>query len=143
MTKKVQLAIFDEDLRCRKVGNYEVTDGNQIAVNRKSGKGHFMPHFDKYCGLEFPYRSILTPWKISWKTLYLVRKGAKDCVNFEPEKPLVPGPDPQLVIDTANAIMLPKLGEVPKQGLAWYNVVTVIFSFLSFLLLLGMSGAIR
>lgn len=129
MTKKVKLAIFDEDLKARTVGHYEVTDGNQIRV-KSGGEAHFMPHFDNYSYLEFPRRSLLPPFKTRWDRIYIVRKGAKQCVNFKTEK--VEGPDPQLVKDAAAKIMLDKLGdqEEPTPLSTWVTIALLVLIFL-------------
>lgn len=163
MTKKVKLAIFDEDLKCRKVGSFEVTDGNQIRV-KSGGEGHFMPKMTLGGKLSFPYRSIFSPWKISWNEIYMVRKGASQCVDFlkRPTIPKettdkegnkitidvpnpdidVPPPDPQLVIDTANSIMIDKLGDQPKQNTI-KDIVVLLLLGIMILLQLYASGMIR
>lgn len=163
MTKKVKLAIFDEDLKCRKVGAFEVTDGNQIRV-KSGGEGHFMPKMTLGGKLSFPYRSIFSPWKISWNDIYIVRKGASQCVDFLKKPTIsfkvldkdgnevtkevpnpdidVPNPDPQLVKDIANKIMVDKLGDQPKPNPLKDFVVFVMLGLI-IVILLATSGVIR
>lgn len=144
----MKLAIFDDDLVCRKVGKFEVTDGNQIRVKSKGGKGHFMPHFDINSGLQIPYRALSSPWKISYAPLYIVQSKAKHCVNFKPAAIICPkcskeiqpapinkGPDPSLVIDTANKIMLEKIGDQKKETpLIDYVIVVLLLMILAVLM---------
>lgn len=152
MPKKVKVAIFDEDLVCRKVGKYEVTDGDQIKIKNKGGKGHFMPHFDINCGLDVPSRSPFMPWKTNWDKLYVVQKGAKHCVNFKPNAVICPkcnnviqpkpenkGPDPSLVEDMANKIMVDRLNDQKQQT----PIVNYVIVILLILILAMVSGVIR
>lgn len=103
MTKKVELAIFDKDLKVRTLGKFPVSqDGTKISVKR-GGKGNFNPTFDNESFIEFPKRFG------GWKRIYLVRKGAKACVNFQTEE--VKGPDPALVIEAAESEILRNIGK--------------------------------
>lgn len=150
MSSKVKLAIFDEDLKARTVKRYEVTDGNQIKV-KSGGEGHFMPVFDNYSYLEFPKRGFPQFWKIYWDRVYIVRKGAKKCVNFKPKPKItevkkdkddktitketidpdieVPPPDPSLVIDTANAIMIDRLGDQKEENPIMTYLIIILLAF--------------
>ena len=103
MTKKVKLAIFDKDLKARTVGSFPITkDGSRISV-RKGGKRNFNPTFDNESYIDFPKRFG------GWKRIYFVSNGAKACVNFATE--LVPGPDPDLVIEAAESTILQNIGK--------------------------------
>jgi len=111
MTKKVKLAIFDIDLKARTVKKYPVSEsGDKIKV-KSGGEGHFMPSFDVESYIEFPRRSFPALWRISWDRVYFARKGAKKCVNFGLDPPLVTGPDPELVLEAAGTEMLRNLGK--------------------------------
>lgn len=82
MTKKVRLAVFDRDLKAREFGDFELTgDGSKISV-RKGGKRNFNPTLDNDSFIELPYRSMFSPWKVSWRRIYFARNGAKSCVRF-------------------------------------------------------------
>ena len=103
MTKKVELAVFDKDLKVRTLGKFPVSqDGTKISVKR-GGKGNFNPTFDNESFIEFPKRFG------GWRRIYLVRKGAKACVNFQTED--VEGPDPELVIEAAESEILRNIGK--------------------------------
>lgn len=103
MTKKVELAIFDKDLKVRTLGKFSVSkDGTKIAVKR-GGKANFNPTFDNESFIEFPKRFG------GWRRIYLVRKGANACVNFQTGKVL--GPDPELVIEAAESTILANIGK--------------------------------
>lgn len=109
MTKKVKVAVFDRDLRVRTSGNFPLTqDGSKIAV-RSGGKRHFNPSFDNDSFLEFSKRSYIPPFKRSWERVYIIRNGARKCVNFQTE--LVTGPDPKLVMDAASNKLLETIGK--------------------------------
>ena len=46
MSKKVKLAVIDDDLKIRTLKNYDVSaSGNKVSV-MSGGEGHFMPSFD-------------------------------------------------------------------------------------------------
>ena len=108
MTKKVILAIFDKDLKARTYGSFPISkDGSKILV-RLGGKRNFNPTFDNDSFIEFPYRSLLSPWKTSFRRVYFVRNGAKACVDFQTETVL--DPDPELVIKAAENAILESIG---------------------------------
>ncbi len=107
MTKKVEIAVFDKDLKVRTLGKFPVSqDGTKISV-KKGGKGNFAPTFDNESFIEFPKRFG------GWKRIYLVRKGAKSCVNFQTED--VEGPDPELVIEAAESEILRGIGKEKEE----------------------------
>jgi len=107
MTKKVELAVFDKDLKVRTLGKFHVSkDGTKIAVKR-GGKGNFNPTFDNESFIEFPKRFG------GWRRIYLVRKGANACVNFKTGK--VEGPDPELVIEAAGSEILRGIGKEKEE----------------------------
>lgn len=119
MTKKVELAIFDKDLKVRTLGKFPVSqDGTKISVKR-GGKANFNPTFDNESFIEFPKRFG------GWRRIYLVRKGAKACVNFQTEE--VEGPDPELVIEAAESEILRGIGkEKEETPLILYLILAAI-----------------
>ena len=119
MTKKVELGIFDKDLKVRTIGKFPVSqDGTKISVKR-GGKGNFNPSFDNESFIEFPKRFG------GWRRIYLVRKGAKACVNFQTEE--VEGPDPELVIEAAESEILRGIGkEKEETPLILYLILAAI-----------------
>ncbi len=107
MTKKVEVAVFDKDLRVRTLGKFPLSqDGTKIVV-KKGGKGNFAPTFDNESFIELPKRFG------GWRRIYLVRKGAKSCVNFQTED--VKGPDPELVIEAAESEILRGIGKEKEE----------------------------
>lgn len=114
MTKKVKLAIFDNDLKARTVKKYDVSDnGDQIKV-KSGGEAHFMPRFDNDSFIEFP-----RPWYFGggWNRIYFVKKGAKACVDFKTG--LVPIPDPEQVKRSVGSTLLDQLGKEKPPFPTW------------------------
>lgn len=108
MTKKVEVAVFDKDLRVRTLGKFPISqDGTKISV-KKGGKGNFAPTFDNESFIELPKRFFG-----GWRRIYFVRKGAKSCVNFQTEE--VDGPDPELVIEAAESEILRGIGKEKEE----------------------------
>ena len=131
---KLNVAIFDNNQRC-KVGKYEVTStGSKIDI-KQGGKEHFKPYFDSESYLEFPYRALSSPWKISYKRMYFVRKLAKKCVNFGLDPIEVPLPDPQQVIDAANSELIKNFGKETKDTpwVLWAILGINLFILLSYM----------
>ena len=124
MTKKVKLAIFDNDLKARIVGNYPISDsGNQIKI-KSGGEAHFMPLFNNDSFIEFP-----RPWYLGggWNRIYFVKKGAKACVNFTTGE--VSGPDPEQVKKSVGSTLLDQLGKEKPPFPAWvlYLILLLVF----------------
>jgi len=133
--EKVILAIYDNDLKCRTVKKYEVSEnGTQIKV-QSGGDGHFMPKFDNDSFLELPTRKrfILFGAQL-WRRIYFVKKRGDKCVNFNTGKAF--GPDPE---EAKKAIGSTLLGEIGKT-----KVDTPFISYITLgaviLILLQMSG---
>ena len=114
MTKKVEVAIFDKDLKARTVGAFPLSkDGTKIKV-RTGGKRNFNPSFDHSSYIDFPRRSLIPPFRTVWKRVYFVRNGASECVNFNRTPDgftEVPQPDPELVMKAAEASILEGIGK--------------------------------
>ena len=113
MTKKVKVAVFDQDLKIRQLGDFPLTsDGSKINI-KSGGKGHFNPSFSNTSYLEFPYRSIFSLFRIRYKRVYVVRNSASKCVNFHTEE--VPAPDPEEVMKAASAKILENMGRETQE----------------------------
>lgn len=107
--EKVLLAILDRDLKARTYAKFPLSsEGTKVDVVN-AGKGYFMPKIDNDSFIEFPYRSPLTPWKISWRRVYVAVRGSASCINFRTEE--VKGPDPQQVIDAARSELVKNFGK--------------------------------
>ena len=138
MTRKVTLAIFDNDLRV-KLKKYELSeDGTKIKV-KSGGEAHWMPSFDNDSFIEFPYRSLLSPWKTSWRRVYFVKKRGAKCVNFKADPTTVSGPDPEQMKEAIGATLLKDLGK-DDNTVTWISWATLVVSIL---ILLVVSGVLR
>ena len=142
MVEKVNVAIFGADLQITPVKQYEVDEsGSKIRINPKGGKGHFMPAFTNTSYLDFPtFKKYLFFGKRSYKRVYFVRKMASACVDFV--TPFVPLPDIKQVMDAAESEIVKNFGK-EETGTPWYVWPILIFSVLSFLLILTTSGVLR
>ena len=142
MVEKVNVAIFGSDLKVAPIKTYEVNEsGSQIRINPKGGKGHFMPAFTNSSYLDIPtFKKYLLFGAMKYKRIYFVRKMADACVDFF--TPFVPIPDPKQVMEAANSVLIKNFGR-EETGTPWYVWPILIFSLLSFLVLLGTSGVLR
>lgn len=128
MGKKVKVAVIDKDLKIRKIGNVDLNkDGTKLKI-KKGGKKHWYPEFDTSSYLEFP--SLF-----GWKRIYFVVNNAKKCIDFKTKPPEISGPDPQVVMDAAEAAILNNLGR-EKQETPWQ--LWVILGINALLLLYSM-----
>ena len=127
MSKKVILAVFDKDLKARKYGKFPISkDGSKILV-KSGGKRNFNPTFDNDSFIEFPYRSLLSPWKVSYRRVYFVRNRAKACVNFQTETVLEP--DPGLVMKAAENTILESIGrEKTETPFILYFILLIVLA---------------
>ena len=89
MSKKLKLAILDDDLRVRTIKHYPVSDSGKHIQVVKGGEGHFMPAFNSETYIELPKKILGRT--IGWERLYIAKKGAKACMNFKTET--IPLPD--------------------------------------------------
>lgn len=137
---KVNLAIIDKDLKIRTLKKYPLSaNGRQITI-KSGGEAHFMPEISNTSYLEFPHRAITSPWKVSFKRIYFVMNMAKKCVDFASGD--VSLPSVEEMKKALGSTMLGQIG-VDSPDLTWWNWAVLVFSFLSFLLLLNVSGVFR
>jgi len=130
------LAVYDKDLKARIYKKFPVTDdGSKIQVKR-GGKANFNPAIDNDSFIEFPKRSLLRPWAISWQRVYFAPNGAKKCVNFQTKTVL--DPDPSLVLKAAGTQMLNNLGKEKIET----PILTYIMLFLLIVAVLKLFGVI-
>jgi len=142
MVEKVNVAVFGADLQITPVKQYEVDEsGSKIRINPKGGKGHFMPAFTNTSYLDFPtFKKYLFFGKRSYRRIYFVRKMSDACVDFF--TPFVPLPDIKQVMDAAGSEIVKNFGK-ENTDTPWYVWPILIFSLLSFLLILVTSGVLR
>jgi len=140
LTSKVKVAVFDKDQRIRKLQNCEISqDGSKIKIS-KGGKKHWYPEFDNTSYLEFPYRSLFSFWKISYSRIYFVRTYASKCLNFQTSN--VPDVDLEEIEKAARNDILKGIGSEEKDTpMLLYAILALVF--LSFLILLNISGVMR
>lgn len=141
MPEKVEVAVFDEDLKIRKLKKFDVSEnGAQIRIV-SGGEGHFMPRFDSSSFLEFPsWKKYLLFGPRSWKRLYFVRNKGEKCVNFKTETTY--GPNPEQLKRANLQLLAEKIGADSNKGIPWYSWLTLLFSLVSFILLLKVAGVI-
>ena len=114
MTRKVKLAVFDNDLKAE-IKKYPISDsGNHIRVV-KGGENHFMPRFDNDSFIEIPKKFLR--WNIGFERIYFAKKGAKKCVNFKTGE--VFGPNPEEVKKAIASTLLSKIGKPEAHFPAW------------------------
>lgn len=125
---KVKVAIYDNDLRVRKVKKFELSDdGTQIRIVQ-GGANHFMPQIDNDSFLDIPRfkKFLLFGEKQYEKTFFVKNKGEK-CVNFKTEKAF--GPSPEVIDDAVGALVLSKVG-TEKPPMPWYITVMLVLILL-------------
>ena len=141
MTRKVNLAIFDNDLRA-KVGKYPVSDdGTKIRVV-SGGENHHMPSFDNDSFIEFPYRAFSSFWTVSYKRVYFVKGKGKKCIDFKGETVTIFPPDPEALKRANLNLLATKIGKDTNQGTPWYIWAILISTLLNLFLVLQMSGVL-
>jgi len=142
MVEKVNVIIFGADLQASMPKKYEVDDtGSKIRINPKGGKGHFMPALTNTSYLDIPtIKKYLFFGPRNYKRIYFVRKMASACVDFF--TPFVPLPDMKQVMDAAESKIVKNFGK-DNNDTPWYVWPILLFSILSFFLLLIISGVLR
>jgi len=123
MTRKVKLAVFDNDLKAE-IKSYPISDsGNHIRVV-KGGENHFMPRFDNDSFIEIPKKFLRL--NIGYERVYFAKKGAKKCVNFKTGE--VFGPNPEEVKKAIGSTLLSKIGKEEPPFPAWiiYIILLVV-----------------
>lgn len=124
---KVFLAIIDKDLKIRTLKKYPLSkNGQQIHVI-SGGEAHFMPVITNTSYLEFPYRSITSIWKISYRRIYFAMNKAKQCIDFESGE--VSLPSPEEMKKAIAATLLGKLNvEKTETPIIWYIILLVLLA---------------
>lgn len=141
LKNKVNLAIIDTDLTIRTLQKYPLSDNGRQILVMKGGENHFMPQITNTSYLEFPTRKkyYLFGEKI-YKRIYFAMNKAKKCVDFESGE--VSLPSPEEMKKAISALVIGKMGQDANK-MMWFHWATLIFAFLSFLILLNLSGVIN
>lgn len=137
----VNLATIDMDLKIRSIKKFPLSsNGRQIKVV-SGGENHFMPLITNTSYLEFPgWKRFFLFGPRTHKRIYFAMNKAEACVDFE--SGTVPLPSPEEMKRALASTMLAQIGKV-KQDMTWWNWAVLVFSFLSFLILLSTSGVLR
>jgi hypothetical protein len=141
MTEKINLFIIDKDLRIREHGKYEVGDADKIRY-KSGGTENWNPMIGETTYLEKKgWKKWILFGERNWiREYYILRKGEK-CIDFKTAD--VPTPNPAK-LKLANAGLLAKdIGKDSNPTTPWQLWAAVIFSFLSFVMMLNMSGVLR
>jgi len=122
MSKKVKLAVFDNDLKARIFEMFPVSeDGKRIQV-KQGGTEHFKPTFDNHSFIEFPKKFLI--WNRGWERVYFAKKGAKKCVNFRTED--ISLPDPEQLKRSIGSTLLNQLGQEKPAFPSWVIYVILL-----------------
>lgn len=137
MVRKLETAVFDNDLRCH-VGKYEISeDGTQIRI-KSGGDSHFMPTFNNDTFLELPKRKkYLLFGEQLYRRLYIVKKKASACVDFRVEPPEIPLPDREQLKRSLAATSLDKIGKPEQIFPSWIIWVILATNLILVLYQLG------
>lgn len=124
LSKQVELAIFDNDLKARTVKKYDLSeDGTKIRV-KSGGEAHWMPTFDNDSFLELPKRKKYFLFgSMTWRRLYFVKRNAAKCVDFKTET--VSGPDPEQLKEAVGGLMLKDLGKGGQETPLWVYIIVL------------------
>ena len=142
MPDKVKTAIFGKDLRVE-LKNYELSaSGNKINIV-SSGEGYFMPEIGPTTFLDWPsFKRYFLFGPRTYKRVFFALKKGKKCVDFGTDNGIVYGPDQEQLKKANTNLLATKIGQDANQGTPWYIWAILVFSFLSFFLLLRNSGVI-
>jgi len=151
--KKVKTAIFGKDQRVKLKDHELSASGNKISIVT-GGEGYFMPEIGPTTFLDWPIRKkyLLFGPDIYKRIFFALRKGshcvdfAKRIANYDEETQLgvmIYGPDEEALKKSNLNLLATKIGKDTNQGIPWYIWAILIFSFLSFFLLVQMSGVLR
>ena len=140
---KVKTAIFGKDLRVE-LKNYELSkSGNKINIV-SGGEGYFMPEIGPTNFLDWPsYKRYLLFGPRTYKRIFFSLNKAKKCVDFGTDNGVIYGPDQEQLKKSNLNLLATKIGKDANEGTPWYMWAILAFSFLSFLLLLNVSGVLR
>jgi hypothetical protein len=139
---KVKTAVFGKDLRVE-LKNYPLSkSGNKIDIV-DSGEGYFMPEIGPTTFLDWPSfkRYLLFGPRTYKRVFFALRKGAK-CIDFGKDEGMIFGPDQEQLKRAMGTTMLAQIGK-EKVEVTWRDWAVLIFTFLTFLIVLTTSGVLR
>jgi hypothetical protein len=135
--EKIKTAIFGQDLRVE-LKKYPLSKaGNKIDIVDK-GEGYFMPKIGPTHFLDWPKKKrFLVAGKRQYERIYFSLKMAKECVNFGVDPSIIYGPDVEQLKQANLNFLAQRVGRDAERGTPWYIWAILIFSLLSFLLMLA------
>ena len=138
---KLNLATIDLDLKIREIKRYPLSaNGRHIEVCN-GGEGHFMPLITNTSCIEFPsWKRYYLFGERTHKRIYFAMNKAKKCIDFASGE--VDLPSLELMKQAMATTMLGQIGK-EKQEMTWQTWATLIFSLLTFLMMLNISGVFR
>ena len=138
---KLNLATIDLDLKIREIKRYPLSaNGRHIEVCN-GGEGHFMPLITNTSYIEFPsWKRYYLFGERTHKRIYFAMNKAKKCIDFASGE--VGLPSLELMKQAMASTMLGQIGK-EKQEMTWQTWATLIFSLLTFLLVLSISGVLN
>lgn len=142
MADKVKTAIFGKDLRV-KLKKYPLSEnGDKIDVVSDLEKGYFMPAIGPNTFLDWPKRKkyIIRGPRTYERIYFSIRESAK-CVDFVTSN--IYGPDREKIKQANEVFLAREIGSDRNKGTPWYIWPILIFSFLTFFLVLLTSGALK
>ena len=138
MGNKVRTAFYGKDLRVE-IKKYPLnSSGNKIEIVN-GGTNHFMPDIAPNSFLDMPVRKRFLFFG-SWvyvRTFFALKK-AEHCIDFFPEG-IVYGADPEQLKRANMAALAKDIGKDANKGTPWYGWASVIFTILTFFLILSQS----
>jgi hypothetical protein len=125
LSKKVNLAIIDTDLKIRGIKKYPLSaNGRQIDVIH-GGENHFMPAISNTSYLEFPsWKRFYLFGERTHKRIYFAMNKAKKCVDFETGEVALPSPEE--LKKAIGATMLGKLGKPEASFPLWMIYIILL-----------------
>ena len=141
MTEKIKLFIIDKDLRVRESGNFEVGDADKIKY-KSGGTENWNPQISETTYLEKKgWKQWLLFGERNWiREYYTIRKGEK-CIDFKTGD--IPTPNPESLKKANLSLLAKDIGKDSNPPTPWQMWAAFIFSLLTFIMMLNMSGVIR
>ena len=138
---KVNLAIVDTDLKVRTLERYPLSSNGRQIVVVNGGEGHFMPVITNTSYIEFPsWKRYYLVGERTHKRIYFAMNKAKKCIDFASGE--VGLPSPEQMKQAIASTMLGQIGK-EKQDMTWRDWAVFILTFLTFLMMLNISGVFQ
>lgn len=142
MADKVKTAIFGKDLRVE-LKKYPLSEnGDKIDIVSDLEKGYFMPEIGPNTFLDWPKRKkYIIRGPRTYERIYFSISQSSKCVDFVTGN--IYGPDREQIKQANLNFLAQQIGSDRNKGTPWYIWPILIFSFLTFFLVLLTSGALK